>query len=90
MTTAIQRTIGVIRAVKGSPGPASGITYDVDINIPGVGVIPVNGVIPHNNRPPDDYDAIGAKVGSAFEVYIIGGVHQYMIVEYPDSVECPT
>ena len=85
---AITRTLGVIRAVHGSPGPASGITYDVDINIPGVGVIAVNGVIPHNNRPPDDYDSIGAATGSAFDVYIVGGQHQYIITEYPDSAEC--
>lgn len=82
-------TIGTIRAVHGSPGPASGITYDIDVNIPGVGVKPIDGIKPHNNRPPDTYDTIGATVGTAFQVYIIANNHQYIINEYPDSAECP-
>lgn len=85
----IERTIGIITAVYNSPGPASGITYDVNINVPGVGMVPSLGVTPHCNRPPDDYDSIGAAVGTVFEVYILGGQHQYMIREYPDSTECP-
>jgi len=86
----VTRTTGVIAAVYDSPGPASGITYDVDINIPGVGVKRVNAVKPHSNRPPDDYDSIGASVGSVFEVYIVSDHHQYLITEYPDSAECPS
>lgn len=82
------RTTGIIVAAYGSPGPASGITYDVDVNIPGVGWKSITGIKPHCNRPPDDYDTLAATVGSAFDVAIVGDSHQYLIVEYPDSAEC--
>lgn len=84
----IVQTTGTIKAVYGSPGPASGITYDVVVNVPDVGPKTITAVRPHNNRPPNDYDTIGARVGTVFAVFIVGGVHQYLIYEFPDSAEC--
>ena len=65
------QTTGVIVAVRNSPGPASAIEYDVDINIPGVGVKRVDAVKPHNNRPPDDYDTIMATNLSTTRIEVI-------------------
>lgn len=83
-------TTGTVAAVHGaSPGPASGITYDIDVNEPSVGVVRVPGVVPNHSRWPDDLDTIAAMVGDLVHVAIVGKTMQFYIVETVDSAECP-
>jgi hypothetical protein len=82
-------TTGTIAAVHGtSPGPASGITYDVDVNEPGVGVMRLEGVAPHHQRWPDHIDTVAASVGDLVAVAIVGKSVQFHIVETADTTEC--
>jgi hypothetical protein len=73
---------GVIVSVQGTnPGPASGITYTVTINLPSGTVATFAGVVPHNYRQPDSIDTIAATPGTWFTAFDVGGVMQYQIIE---------
>ena len=65
---------GVVVSAQGpNPGPASGITYTVDINLDDGTVRRVSGVRPRNKRLPDVIHTIAAEPGDAVEVYDVGG-----------------
>ena len=61
-------------SVQGTnPGPASGITYTLDINMPNSGPLRVAGVAPSNDRLPDDVDTRACGVNTFVEVWFIAG-----------------
>lgn len=82
---------GVVRSVQGqNPGPASGITYTVAINMPAFGgSVEFAGVVPHNTRYPDDLDTRAALPGTAVSGVLMGEELQLTIIELPDFAECP-
>lgn len=80
--------LGVIVSVQGTnPGPASGITYTVDVNDAN-GVSRVVGVVPCESRPPDAYDIKAAGVGSGCLVYVLNQKMFFFIREYIDVGAC--
>lgn len=87
----VRPTIGVVVSVQGTdPGPASGITYTVDVNIPSVGVQRVAGVSSDFGRYPDELDVRAQPVDTACAVYIMpNGFMQFDLREIPDFAECP-
>ena len=63
-----------IASIQGTnPGPASGITYTLDINMRGGNVLRVAGVAPSNDRLPDDVDTRACGVNTFVEVWFIAG-----------------
>jgi len=83
-------TWGVIVSVQGTnPGPASGISYTVKLNLPDGTTPTYSGVKPHNYRHPDTIDTIAATIGSGFFAFSIGGVFQYQIIEGFATQGCP-
>lgn len=73
---------GVIASVQGTnPGPASGITYTVEINTDNTAPNIRSGVKPHNGRLPDEIHTVAAKVGTAIQVFDVGGFLQFYIDE---------
>lgn len=81
--TPAHATTGVVRSVEGTnPGPASGITYTVDVNVGSTVPRRMSGVKPHNARLPDAIKTVAASVGSVVAVYVIAGQHfQFLIGE---------
>lgn len=64
---------GIILAVNGTnPGPASGITYDVEVDLNG-GAFRMDGTIPTHGRFPDELNTVAAPVGSIVTVAERGG-----------------
>jgi hypothetical protein len=83
-------TWGVVISVQGqNPGPASGITYTVTVNLPTGTTATYSGVRPHNYRQPDTIDTVAAASGSGFVAFSIGGVFQYQIIESFATEGCP-
>lgn len=88
MVTIVPMT-GVIVSVQGTtPGPASGITYTVKVNLPNGSTAEYAGVKPHNTRYPDSIDTVAASNGTAFFVFSVGGIFQYQIIELPATTGC--
>lgn len=81
---------GVVESVQGTnPGPASGITYTVLVNMPDRSEsVRFAGVVPHNTRYPDDMDIRAATPGSVVSGVLIHGELQLTIIEIPDFAEC--
>jgi len=68
----VQTTNGVIVSHQGtSPGPASGITYTVRVNMP-EGPVEMSNVRPHGNRYPDELKITAATPGSVITVHSVG------------------
>lgn len=64
---------GIIIAVNGTnPGPASGITYDVEVDLNG-GAFNMFGVQPIGSRFPDDLNTVAAPAGTIVQVSDRGG-----------------
>ena len=82
---------GVVVAVNGaSPGPASGITYDVRINLPGSPNMLFEGVKPFRPRWPEtDVDTIACPVETPFDVLQFGTDYFFDIPELPKITPCP-
>lgn len=79
---------GSIVSVQGTnPGPASGISYTIDVNHDG-GVVRYAGVKPAWNRPPDTFDTKAAPTGSAVLVAFVAGYIQAFIPEFFDAQSC--
>ena len=86
MTPAIAYT-GVIVSVQGmNPGPASGITYTVDVNM---GETPkrLAGIRPNNKRLPDVIHTRAASTGEVIQVFQVGEYLQFFIDESFDYDE---
>lgn len=80
---------GLVRAQYGAPGPASGVTYDVDVMLPDGGVLNRLGVIPSGIRPPEEIDiAPIATFHKVVDVWNINENWYYQIPEYPHTAEC--
>lgn len=80
--------LGVIVSVQGTnPGPASGITYTVDVNETN-GVSRLAGIVPACGRVPDAIDTKAAAPGSACLVYAMHNRLFFMIYEWPDTASC--
>jgi hypothetical protein len=76
-------------SVQGTnPGPASGITYTLDINMPNSGPLRVAGVAPANSRPPEDMDTRAVAPNTFCEVWFIGGRIHACIYEFPAWGAC--
>lgn len=81
----------VVRVNGTNPGPAAGITYDVQVNMPGGGVASWFGVVPSVGRPRGNYDVRAAPVGSEILAGVSGSQYvSFWIFEEPDTEECPT
>lgn len=80
---------GTIAGINGTnPGPATGISYTVNINKPGGGVMTFNNVKPVNARPTAaDIDA--AQVGTFVSGWIISGSLYVTIIEQYAGGGCP-
>jgi|GEM_PF-4247972 len=64
---------GIIVAVNGTtPGPASGITYDVEVDLNG-GSFLIKNTEPTHGRFPDELDTVAVPVGSIVTVAERGG-----------------
>jgi len=64
---------GIIVAVNGTnPGPASGITYDIEYRGPN-GMVRINGITPSGSRYPDELHTIAAPVGTPITVHSRAG-----------------
>jgi len=73
---------GIISSVEGAnPGPASGITYTVEINVSNTAPLVKSGVKPHNGRLPDVIHTRAATPGTAIQVLDVGGFLQFYIEE---------
>ncbi len=90
--------LGVITAVRNSPGPVSGITYDVAVNREGQSTYTHTDVVPFNARLPDEIDGeplecIGAAPGTACLVLDDQGIVYIIIAgiaEFPRMGTCAT
>lgn len=83
-------SMGVIVSVQGqNPGPASGISYTVKVNLPNGSTAQFSEVKPHNYRHPDTIDTVAATPGSGFAYFSIGGQFQYQIIEGFATSGCP-
>jgi hypothetical protein len=79
--------IGAVLAVNGTtPGPASGITYDVRVDAGGGSVLPA--MKPMTPRYPDSVDVVAIPVGSAVLVVRTEGAYYLMTSELPDLGPC--
>ena len=88
--SAIVTTMGTVKAVHGAnPGPASGITYDVEVNLSGIGKVVAQGVVPHHQRWPDIVDTVAANIGDSVAVEIVGKAMHFAIAETASVTECP-
>lgn len=73
-------TTGTVSGHTGtSPGPASGITYDVVANMEGGVTQTVRGITPIGTRLPDAVNTVAAPNGSFCHVYIVGGHFQIVV-----------
>lgn len=80
---------GVVVAVHGTvPGPSSGITYDVRVNLPNAPNLLFSGVVPFKRIWPDFIDIIGASVGDAAWVMLFGNSVLLDFYESPVIAEC--
>ena len=84
-----RRLSAVITATHNSPGPASGIRYDVDVNMPDGYIRSFQQRASSSPRPPDDYDSVGAQPGAMVDVIMQTNRLYFLIPCYPDSSECP-
>lgn len=86
----LQLVYGVVESVQGTnPGPASGITYTVKLNLPNQdGPVTIDGVVPHNNRRDDDLWIRAAKPGTAVIGVLDGDDIQLTIIELDDYTDC--
>lgn len=79
--------IGVVAAVNGTtPGPASGIDYDVRVNAGGGSILA--GIKPMTPRYPDDVGVVAIPVGSSVLVVRTEGAYYLMTSELPDLGPC--
>ena len=80
----------MVKAINGtSPGPASGITYDIAFNTPRGSRVAL-GVVPSHTRPPDVVNTVAAALGSACVVQEVSGNMRFVILgEFPEFGVCP-
>lgn len=73
---------GTVVSVQGqNPGPASGISYTIDINMGYGSPRRVAGVKPRNKRLPDVIKTVAADPGDPIEVFDAGGFLTVLIDE---------
>lgn len=70
----------VVTRAPTSPGPASSIVYDIDLNTP-TGPLAVTNVKPHSDRPPDEIDTQPVKVNTAGWAFAVGSEVQILMNE---------
>ena len=61
----------VVSSNTTTPGPASGITYTIRVNLPD-GIVEFPGVRPHGSRWPDAINTIPAPPGTPITVWVDG------------------
>ena len=83
----VERYMGVVVSASASVGPASTISYTINVNLP-TGMRQMTNVRPFGNRWPDIIDILAAPPGTIVDVYDLGGVLQFQFVEYPSIEEC--
>lgn len=84
----IQHTTATVVNVYGSPGPASEIRWDIDVNMPEGYVRRLEGIGTVAALPPDDYDSIGQGVGTDCLVSLVAHRVRPLLFAFPDSTEC--
>lgn len=88
-TTIDQAYFGVIRSHNGpAVGPASGISYNVAVNMPG-GTRLLEGIRPAVDRWPDAFNVRPISPATAVWIADVRGQVQLMARELPNAVECP-
>ena len=71
-----------------TPGPASGISYTVGVNMPS-GVVVIDGVVPYENRWPDALDIDGeAMVDHIVSASVVGNRYYWDFNEPPILKDC--
>lgn len=81
---------GAVESVNGSTGPASGITYNVRVNLPGSPSVLFSGVTPWRPRWPEDkVDTVPCPIGTPIDVLQFGTSYYFDIPEMPVVNECP-
>jgi hypothetical protein len=79
----------VIYGVNGTtPGPSSGISYNINLSMPGNQIVSATNVVPHGTRWSDDVDINAAEPGTAVLCFDVGGRLQFFIDEKPATTEC--
>jgi hypothetical protein len=64
---------GIVIAINGTnPGPASGISYNIAVDLEGAEVV-FQDMVPFGARLPDDLDTVAAPVGTPIVVSDRGG-----------------
>jgi hypothetical protein len=82
--------LGIVTAVHNSPGPASGILYDVDLNWPDGTIRSLSRVSSQAGRGSDDHDSLGSQIGAAFVWAELEEARlQLVIPSFPATTECP-
>lgn len=88
----IQTGKGVVKAVYGTTngkGPASGISYDVEIYLANGETMNFYGIIPSVLRPSDLVDTIAARPNDLCDYLIQNGAASFDITEQIDLAACP-
>lgn len=81
---------GVVVAVNGvTPGPASGITYDVKVNLVSGSTSLFAGVVPWRPRwPESQVQTVACPVGTPIDVLQFGTDYYFDIPELPWVTPC--
>ena len=81
---------GVVESINGpAEGPASAITYNVRINLPGSPNLLFSGVAPEIRWPEDVVDTVATRPGVSFDVRVFGTDYYFDIPELPKLTPCP-
>lgn len=78
----------VVSSNTTTPGPASGITYTVAVNLPD-GIVTFANVKPHGSRWPDTINTIPAPAGTPITVWVNGPQITFDIRETFQVDTCP-
>lgn len=79
---------GVIASIQGTnPGPASGISYTIDVHKPGGGTVRVTGAVPMNDRF-ESIDIRAAKPGTFVLGVLSNANYYFQIIELPAEGGC--
>jgi hypothetical protein len=82
--------LGAVEAAYGTtPGPASGMSYDVIVNNgSGLGRLRWKGMVPQLPRWPDEVPVIRHRLGQIVQVQRSRGIYYLLTPEMPAVVEC--
>ena len=80
--------VGVSGVDASGKGPASGITYSVQITRPTGPVITIPNGLPNQERPSDLVNTVAAKVGQTCFCSRIANTWYFNVWEWPDIKNC--